>query len=185
VAHTCPWWFGYFLLNPFRRLVQKPSRILRPFLRPGMLVVEPGCGMGYFTLDLARMVAPGGRVVAIDLQEKMLSGLRRRAARVGLEGAIETRLAQPDRLGIDDLAGQVDLVLAFYVVHELEKPAAFFAEVAAVLKADGVALVVEPPLHVSRAEFEASLGVAERAGLAVTRPPWRGPIKAALLAKAA
>jgi ubiquinone/menaquinone biosynthesis C-methylase UbiE len=184
VSHTCPWWFGYFLLNPLRRLVQPPSRFLGPFVRPGMVVVEPGCGMGYFTLELARMVGPAGRVVAIDLQEKMLDGLRRRAARAGLQGAIETRLARPDRLGIDDLASQVDFVLAFYVVHELERPDAFYAEVTAALKTDGAALVVEPPLHVSRAEFEASLRTAERAGLRLTRPPWHGPSKAALLTKA-
>jgi len=58
MSHTCPWWFGYFLLNPIRRLVQRPTRILRPFVRPGMRVVEPGCGMGFFTLDLVRMVGP-------------------------------------------------------------------------------------------------------------------------------
>jgi ubiquinone/menaquinone biosynthesis C-methylase UbiE len=185
VAHTCPWWFGYFLLNPFRRLVQKPSRILRPFLRPGMVVVEPGCGMGFFTLDLVRMVEPGGRVVAIDLQEEMLGGLRRRAARAGLEGRIDARLARPDRLGIDDLNGQVDLVLAFYVVHEIREQAAFFAEIAAALKADGAVLVVEPPLHVSRAGFEASLAAAGGAGLRVARRPRIGPNKVALLTKSA
>jgi ubiquinone/menaquinone biosynthesis C-methylase UbiE len=149
-----------------------------------MVVVEPGCGMGYFTLDLARIVGPAGRVVAIDLQLEMVDRLRRRAAHAGLERAIETRLARPDRLGIDDLAGRVDFVLAFYVVHEMERPDAFYAEVAAALKPGGAVLVVEPPLHVSRGEFEASLGIAERAGLAATRPPWRGPDKAALLRKA-
>jgi SAM-dependent methyltransferase len=183
VSHTCPWWFGYFLLNPMRRLAQGPRRVLGPFVRPGMLVVEPGCGMGFFTLDLARMVSPRGHVVAIDLQEKMLEGLRRRAARAGLEGAIDVRLAQPDRLGIADLAGRVDLVLAFYVVHELREPAAFFAEVATALKPDGAVLVVEPPLHVSRAAFEASLAVAAEAGLVVRDRPRIGPNKAALLAK--
>jgi SAM-dependent methyltransferase len=183
MSYTCPWWLGTFLLNPFRRLAQKPSRILRPFVRPGMLVVEPGCGMGFFTLDLVRLVEPGGRVVAIDLQEKMLAGLRRRAARAGLAGVIDIRLAQPDRLGISDLAGQVDLVLAFYVVHEVRKPAAFFAEIAAALKPGGAVLFVEPPLHVSRAGFEASLATAERAGLRVAGRPRIGPNKAALLAK--
>ncbi len=56
MAHTCPWWFGYLLLNPIRRVAQRPSRILEPFVREGMLVVEPGCGMGFFTLDLIRIV---------------------------------------------------------------------------------------------------------------------------------
>ena len=183
MSHTCPWWFGYFLLNPLRRLAQRPRRLLGPFVRPGMLVVEPGCGMGFFTLDLVRMVGSEGRVVAIDLQEKMLAGLRRRAARAGLEGRIDLRLARPERLGIDDLAGRTDLVLAFYVVHELREPAAFFAEVAAALKPGGAVLVVEPPLHVSRAAFERSLAVAESAGLRVAARPRIGPGKAALLAK--
>jgi ubiquinone/menaquinone biosynthesis C-methylase UbiE len=183
MAHTCPWWFGYFLLNPLRRFAQRPERILGPFVRPGMLVLEPGCGMGFFTLDLARMVTPGGRVVAIDLQERMLAGLRRRAAQAGLEGAIDLRLAQPARLGVEDLAGRVDLVLAFYVVHEIRERAAFFAEIAAALKPDGAVLVVEPPLHVSRAGFEASLAAAEGAGLRVARRPRIGPNKVALLTK--
>ncbi len=185
MAHTCPWWFGYFLLVPFRRLVHRPSRVLRPFVKEGMLVVEPGCGMGFFTLDLVRMVGPGGRVVAIDLQEKMLAGLRRRAARAGLEGRIDVRLARPDRLGIDDLAGQVDFVLAFFMVHEVQEKAAFFAEIASALKPDGTVLVVEPPLHVSRAEFQASLAAAERGGLRVAGKPRIGPSLSALLAKSA
>jgi ubiquinone/menaquinone biosynthesis C-methylase UbiE len=185
VAHTCPWWFGYFLLVPLRRLTQSPNRILRPFVREGMVVVEPGCGMGFFTLDLVRMVGPQGRVVAIDLQAKMLEGLRRRAARAGLEERIEIRLARPDLLGIDDLNGQVDLVVAFYVVHEIREQAAFFAEIAGALKADGAVLVVEPPLHVSRAGFEASLAAAGGAGLRVARRPRIGPNKVAVLTKSA
>jgi ubiquinone/menaquinone biosynthesis C-methylase UbiE len=181
MADTCPWWFGYVLVNPLRRVAQRPSRILRPYVREGMLVLEPGCGMGFFTLDLMRMVGPQGRVVAIDLQEKMLSGLRRRAAHAGLERRLETRLARRDRLGIGDLVGQVDLVLAFYVVHELAEPAAFFAEVAAALKPDAAVLLVEPPLHVSRAAFEAQLALAEHAGLRVVERPRIGPNHVALL----
>ena len=44
MSHTCPWWLGYLLLAPMRRISQPPARILGPFVRPGMLVVEPGCG---------------------------------------------------------------------------------------------------------------------------------------------
>jgi ubiquinone/menaquinone biosynthesis C-methylase UbiE len=148
-----------------------------------MVVVEPGCGMGYFTLDLARMVLPGGRVVAIDLQPQMLAALRRRLARAGLEETVDVRLAEPDRLGIEDLAGRVDLVLAFYMVHELREPARFFAEVARALKPDGSVLVVEPPLHVSRGAFESSLALADRAGLVVRDRPRIGFNHAALLGR--
>jgi len=159
-GHVCPWWFGYFLLSPLRRWLDPPSRLLAPLVREGMLVLEPGCGMGYYTLDLARLVGPSGRVVAIDLQERMLAGLRRRARRAGLLERIETRLVGQTQLGIDDLAGRVDLMLAIYMVHELIEVRSFFAEARRALKPGGRLLFVEPRAHVSRREFEASLETA-------------------------
>jgi ubiquinone/menaquinone biosynthesis C-methylase UbiE len=70
---------GYLLLNPVRKLLENPDKILGRFVREGMIVLEPGCGMGYFTLSLARMVGPEGRVVAVGIEPKMLSMLARRA----------------------------------------------------------------------------------------------------------
>src|SRR5512146_967026 len=116
---VCPWWVGYLLVNPLRRALQDPAAILAPLVREGMTVLEPGPGMGFFTLEAARRVGPRGRVVAVDLQPRMLAALRRRAARAGLADRIEAREARPDALGIEDLAGRVDLVLALLVVHEL------------------------------------------------------------------
>jgi SAM-dependent methyltransferase len=169
---VCPWWFGYFLLIPWRRRKQDPRKLLSPFVREGMVVVEPGCGMGFFTIDLVQMVGPSGRVVAVDLQERMLAGLRRRARRAGLDGRIETRLARPDTLGITDLAGQVDLVLAFYMAHEVPDQARFFAQLHEALKPSGRMLIVEPGFHVTEAELRACIAVAEGAGFRlVSRPP--------------
>ena len=172
---VCPWWVGYLLVSPLRRLIQDPARVLAPHVSEGMTVLEPGPGMGFFTLELARRVGPRGRVVAVDLQPRMLAGLRRRAARAGLHDRIELRLARPDALGVDDLAGQVDLVLAFAVVHELPDAARFFAEVAPLLKPDGRVLVAEPAGHVPPADFEASLAAAGLAGLQALTGPGRGP----------
>ena len=62
----CPSWLGYFLINPLRKLLENPDKILGQFVREGMTVLEPGCGMGFFTLPLARMVGPKGRVVVAD-----------------------------------------------------------------------------------------------------------------------
>jgi ubiquinone/menaquinone biosynthesis C-methylase UbiE len=181
-SHVCPWWLGYVLISPLRRLWQRPETILAPFVRERMLVLEPGCGMGFFTLDLARMVGPEGRVVAVDLQERMLAGLRRRAAGAGLLDRIDARLAQADRLGVADLAGRVDVAFALHVVHEVPDVAAFFAEVAAALKPEGRLLFVEPRGHVSEDAFAASLALAEKAGLRVVERPRIRRDPAALLA---
>jgi predicted methyltransferase len=57
----CPWWLGYFLASPLRRwLRHDPTKILAPYVREGMTVFEPGPGMGFFTLELARRVGASG-----------------------------------------------------------------------------------------------------------------------------
>ncbi|HEX9052660.1 MAG TPA: methyltransferase domain-containing protein [Anaeromyxobacter sp.] len=173
--HVCPWWIGYLLASPLRKLLQDPAAILGPLVREGMTVLEPGPGMGFFTLEAARRVGPRGRVVAVDLQPRMLAGLRRRAARAGLAGRIDARQGRPDSLGVEDLAGQVDLVLALLLVHELPDAGRFFAEVRRALAPGGKVLVAEPSGHVSAEAFEASLSAAARAGLRRSPGPgmWR------------
>lgn len=165
MSHVYPWWMGWLLACPLRKLLHPPGRILAPHVREGMTVLEPGPGMGFFTLELARRVGPRGRVVAVDAQPQMLAGLRRRAARAGLVERIDARLATDTSLGVDDLAGEVDLVFAFAVIHELPDRDRFFAEVRRALRAGGAVLVAEPAGHVSQENFEATLRAAERAGL--------------------
>ncbi len=162
---VCPWWLGPLLANPLRKLLQDPAAILGPYVREGMTVLEPGPGMGFFTLEAARRVGPRGRVVAVDVQPRMLEGLRRRATRAGLADRVETRAARAESLGVEDLAGKVDVVLALLMVHELPDAARFFAEVHPALAPGGKVLFVEPRGHVTPAAFEESLAAAERAGL--------------------
>ncbi len=163
--YVCPWWIGPLLASPLRRLLQDPAKILGPYLREGMTVLEPGPGMGFFTLEAARRVGPKGRVVAVDLQPQMLAGLRRRAARAGLADRIETRQVAQDSLGLADLAGKVDLALALLVVHEFPDAGRFFEEVRATLAPGGKVLVVEPRGHVPPAAFEETMAAAARARL--------------------
>ncbi len=165
MAHrVCPWWIGYFLASPLRRLRQDPRTILSPFVNQGMLVLEPGPGMGFFTLELARLVGPRGRVVVVDVQPRMLSALRRRAAKAGVLDRIDARQGSGERMGLDDLEGRVDFVLAFAVVHELPSAERFFAEAAGALAPGGRLLLAEPGSHVPERDFAATLRLAARSG---------------------
>jgi SAM-dependent methyltransferase len=148
-----------------RRLAQDPVDILAPFVTEGMVVFEPGPGMGFFTLELARLVGSRGRVVAVDVQPRMLSELRRRAGKAGLLERIDARQGPGNGMGIDDLRGRVDFVLAFGVVHELPDPGRFFSEAAAALKPGGRLLLAEPEFHISEGEFAATLRAALESGL--------------------
>ena len=182
----CPWWLGYVLVNPIRKLFQNPSNLVAPYVDEGMLVLEPGCGMGFFTLELARRVGPSGRVVAVDVQPKMLAGLRRRAGRAGLLDRLDIRQVAEDRLGIADLDGQVGFVLAFYVVHELANPGGFFEEVRTALGPSGRLLIVEPRAHGGGDPgFQDSLDVAGESGLVVLDRPAYQRNQAALLGRRA
>jgi cyclopropane fatty-acyl-phospholipid synthase-like methyltransferase len=147
-----------------------------------MTVLEPGPGMGFFTLPLARSVG-SGRVIAVDLQEKMLAALRRRATKGGLIQRIETRLAAPDSLGIADLTGKVDFVLAVAMVHEVPSAEAFFRQAADALAPGGRLLLAEPAGHVSRAKFADELNAAASAALVVTSRPAIKRFHAAVLAR--
>jgi ubiquinone/menaquinone biosynthesis C-methylase UbiE len=162
--HVCPWWMGFLLISPLRRLLESPRRILGPHVRRGMTVLEPGCGMGYFTLPLARMVGPEGKVVCLDLQERMIRSLERRIRRAGLEDRVEAAVCRAGDLGADRWKGRVDLVAAIHVIHEVPSPPAFLAQVYDLLKPGGRLLVLEPAGHVDEEEFRTEMEAAREAG---------------------
>lgn len=182
MAHSvCPWWLGYGLASPLRRLSVDPEKLLGPLVKAGSTVLEPGPGMGFFTVPLARMVGPAGRVIAVDVQQKMLDGLARRARRAGVLERVELRLAGPRGLGIEDRAGRADFALAFAMVHEVDHQALLFQELAAGLKQGGMLLFCEPAGHVGPEGFAASLDLARAAGfIAHEGPAVRGSLSALL-----
>jgi ubiquinone/menaquinone biosynthesis C-methylase UbiE len=180
--HVCPFWIGYLLLSPLRRLFESPEHMLGPFVDKDMIVLEPGCGMGYFTLPLARMVGPGGKVVALEIQDRMFSVLNRRARKAGLMERIETRLAHADSLGLVSLSGQVDFTAAIHMVHEVNDPFSFLSEVWTALKWGGKLLLVEPRHHVTQRDFDQTLSLACRAGFSHGHMPVaKGDLRALLV----
>lgn len=177
---VCPVELAGHLDNRLRRWLQNPQKILAPYLTKGMRALDIGCGPGFFTLDMATLVGPAGHVTAADIQQGMLERLRRKIRGTELEERIDLKLIKDGRF--DDL-GPMDFCLAFYMVHEVPDQSAFFKEIRTVLNSGGLALIVEPPLHVSKKGFEATLQTARDAGLSVTDGPKMILSKAALLIK--
>ncbi|MFZ5830311.1 MAG: class I SAM-dependent methyltransferase [Planctomycetota bacterium] len=167
-AHVCPWWGGYFIDNPVRRWIHPPDAIVAPHVRPGMRVLDFGCGMGIFTLALARGVGAEGVVIAADLQPQMLRAVERRARKAGLAERIRPHECRPDSLALHET---VDFALAFYSAHETPDPPRLLAEILGCLRPGGRLLLVEPAGHVTRAAFEAMVGNAECMGARVCDRP--------------
>jgi len=169
---VCPHTISFFLDNGFRKLIQNPKRIVGPYIKAGDTVMDIGCGPGFFSIEMARMVGPQGRAVAVDLQEKMLGHVKRKAAKNSMTDRMEFHQCEADRIGLNIKA---DFILAYYMVHETPSIANFFKEIAGMLKKEGRVLVVEPRFHVNKAMFAETLGEAEKAGLkAVDHPKGKG-----------
>jgi ubiquinone/menaquinone biosynthesis C-methylase UbiE len=177
-ARVCPLALAGGLDNRVRRWFQNPRRLLESYVRDGMTALDIGCGPGFFTIDLALLVGPSGRVIAVDLQAGMLEKIRAKVLGTSLEGRVVLHPCQPNGLG---LSLPVDFALAFYMLHELPDQGAFFTEVRQLLKPEGQLFIVEPPLHVSRAAFETTLLTAQHAGFTVAARPGVPFSKAALL----
>jgi ubiquinone/menaquinone biosynthesis C-methylase UbiE len=181
MAHVCPWWLGYFLIIPLRRWRQDPRKTLAPYVHEGMTLLEPGPGMGFFTLELARLAGESGRIMAVDIQSKMLEKLQRRAEKRGLRDRIEMRVAHADSMGLADRKGTFDFALAFAMVHELPSVALFFCETDEALRPGALLLLAEPRGHVKTAQFEAELQAAAAVGFTVVERPAISGSHAALL----
>jgi len=169
--HVCPVWVGYLLASPIRKYFHDPKKILKPHIEKGMTVLDIGCAMGFFTIPMTHMVKVDGRVICLDVQDKMLSALKNKALKEDVFERIDPRLTTSDNLGIDDLENQVDFALAFAVVHEVPDMANFFSQVYLALKADAKFLVVEPKGHVSESNFETTISIAENTGFAKLENP--------------
>jgi ubiquinone/menaquinone biosynthesis C-methylase UbiE len=161
---VCPVEYSGGLEMGIRRWIHNPRKILKPYVKEGMTAVDLGCGPGFFTVDMARLAGGSGRVFACDLQDGMLEKLKAKIKGTDLEERITLHKCESDRIGV---SCQADFALAFYMVHEVPDQAKFLAEVASILKPDGQFLMVEPPFHVSKSAFEATVLKAKAAGLAI------------------
>jgi len=168
MSHVCPWWGGYLIDNPLRRLLHNPMKIVGPYVGPGMTVIDVGCGMGFCSIAMAKIVGDSGLVIAVDLQQKMLDVLRRRATVAGVANRIRLHKCEQDRLGVD---AQADFAMALMMVHEVPDQRRLLGEIQTCLKPGGKLLVAEPKIHVPSRTFAQEVATAEEVGLRPVETP--------------
>ena len=183
IARTMHWTGADWLMRETRESEEHTTRMLAALeLRAGQVVCDFGCGVGYVTLPMAKLVLPGGRVLATDLQPEMLAALEKRAAEAGVTN-VERILSDPadPKLAPDSC----DVVLMLDVYHELGYPEQVLRSVRAALKPGGRLVLVEfraedpevpiKPVHkMTRAQVERELGAnGFRLARAFEELPWQ------------
>jgi len=170
-GHVCPWWLAYTFDNPLRKIFHKPQKMLGPYIKAGMKVMDIGCGMGFFSIGMAKLVGDKGKVFSVDLQPKMLEVTEKRAKRAGVAEQIFLHCCDPGKLGINE---KVDFILTFWMVHEVKDHMGFFSQLQSNLNGGGKILTAEPKMHVSAEDFEITLAIAQSVGLQLCgQPPIR------------
>lgn len=166
---VCPVELAPSLDNRIRRWLQNPRTILSPYVKAGMNVLDVGCGPGFFSIEMAKLVGSNGHVISADLQEGMILELSRKIKGTSLESRITLVQCSKNNINVSE---RVDFILAFYMVHEVPDKLSLFRQLKEVLNQGGQFLLVEPKMfHVSQTEFESTLNVARSVGLIINDGP--------------
>ena len=135
---------GRFLDSDVRRWRQPPAQLIeRSGIKPGMAVMDLGCGSGAFTTFVARAVGKQGKVYAVDIQPEMLRQLEHKLSRPGYQDItnIEPRQASAYQLPFED--GALDLAYLVTVLQEIPDRGRALREIMRVLKPGGILAVTE------------------------------------------
>jgi len=129
---------AFFLDNPIRRWIQPPSELVEKLaISPNDVVVDFGCGPGYYTIELAKKAK---MVMAVDLSPEMLKKVQKKAAKAG---AKNIQFLQSDGKSLQLGDSSVDMILLVTVYHEIGESEAVLKEFGRVLKPEAKLIIVE------------------------------------------
>lgn len=177
-SKTCPVEIARGLDNSVRRFLQNPQKLLKPFICEGMTVLDLGCGPGFFSIEIAKLLGDSGKVIAADLQDGMLEIVNKKIRGTKLAQRIELHKCLSNKIGVIE---KVDFVLAFYMVHEVQDQDKLFMELKSILKHNGKIYIIEPKIHVSAKSFDEMISKTEVIGFKIMDRPKVFFSRAALL----
>ena len=165
---VCPWQLAPLIDNRIRPLIHNPEKLFAPYVACGMTVLDVGCGAGFTSLGLARLVGEEGLVIAADLQSKMLGIVEERAIKAGLSDRIRVHLCSRNRIGLQE---ELDFAVAFFMVHEVPDVQSFLEEIFTLLKPGGRFFITEPKIHVGLIAFQQITRTAQDIGFEIAERP--------------
>lgn len=144
VHFPAPPWIGRFLDSPVRRFFQRPGTVIRRSgMKPGMKVLEIGCGSGAFTTYVAVLIGPEGEVYGLDTQQKMLDQLEKKLKKPQWSGIKNINLVKAGAYSLPFTDNFFDLVYMITVLPEIPDQIRALKEIQRVVKPGGYISVSE------------------------------------------
>lgn len=159
-GEPCPYALAWLVNNPLRLRYMRAT-LDRVGIQSGERVLELGPGPGAFTVEAARRTEPGGRLVAVDIQPRMIAAVEKRVEEAGLTN-VETHVASAYELPLED--GSVDRAFLVTVLPEIPDRQRALAELHRVLKPDGVLSITEEFLDPDYPRAQTTIQRAQSAG---------------------
>ncbi|MFT5127608.1 MAG: HEAT repeat protein/protein-L-isoaspartate O-methyltransferase [Rhodothermales bacterium] len=141
VAQTMHWMGAEWLLRAVREREEATSVMIRALeLKPGQVVADLGCGNGYHSLMMARLVGETGKIYGVDIQKEMLTMLTKRAAAAEVANVVPVlgKYWDPNLP-----ANSIDVALIVDAYHEFSHPTRMLKGIYKALKPDGVVVFLE------------------------------------------
>lgn len=155
---------------------------MMPYLSEGMSAADIGCGMGFFTVPMSKIVGEHGKVIAIDIQQKMLDGLKQKALKNDCAN-ITPHVCDTSSLHAEQWKLSLDFVLLFWMLHEVPDAERLIREIHEMLVPGGRLLFVEPVVHVGKSGFQKSMSLFEECGFTLIDNPKISTSRAAAFQK--
>ena len=161
MARVCPSWLSFILYNPIRKIFTDRQRVLdESRIRPGSVVLEIGCGNGFFTEAIA---GRADKVIAVELQSGMVRKLKKRVETLG--GRVE--IIEQDIATAELPQETADACLLYYSFHEIARQQDAAAIISRTVRHGGVISIYEPTVEVSRSDMDAAIAIFKSLGCAL------------------
>jgi|WetSurMetagenome_2_1015567.scaffolds.fasta_scaffold34864_1 ubiquinone/menaquinone biosynthesis C-methylase UbiE len=156
------------LESKFRKFIHNPQKIFSKYIKPGGSAIDIGCGPGFFTIELAKLVGEKGTVIGTDIQDEAITIINNKIKNTPLEKVVKAVKSSPESIGVTE---KLDFILNFYVLHEVKNMKKFIEEIKFMMKPESIYMLVEPKGHVNKNEFAEELDIIKNTGFKLIESP--------------